>query len=282
MTDDDQQYSDQPAHTVNGFVAILMIVSLLTFSLVTSFFGAPLGFVGVGVSLFLLRSLIIITPNNLLVLEFFGKYHGTVRATGLQAVNPFMSRKLVSTRIANFANPPVKVNDARGNPLELSAMFGWRVNDAAAAIYGVEDYTAYLTNQVEGIVAEVASQYPYDSEVPGELCFRKNIGEIALKLHDLLQDRVADCGIEIVDVRFNHFAYAVEIASAMLKKQQAEAMLDARKKIVEGAHQMVVDLLDKLSKEENIKFTDEDKVHLATNLMTVLVSESGTQPVLKV
>lgn len=161
-------------------------------------------------------------------------------------------------------------------------MFGWRVHDAARAIYGVEDYAAYLTNQVEGIMAQVASQYPYDSEVVGELCFRKNISEIANKLHELLQARVVDYGIEIVDVRINHFAYAVEIAAAMLKKQQAEAMLDARKKIVDGAHKMVVELLNRMSDEENIHFTEADKVRLATNLMTVLVSETGVQPVIKI
>lgn len=275
------QYSDRHAHAVNGLFALFLVLVLTFGSLTAGLLGLEYGFGGVLLGLFLLKSFVIISPNHLLVLEFFGKYHGTVDATGLKAVNPFMSKKLVSTRVANFANPPIKVNDARGNPLELSAMFGWRVRDAARAIYGVANYEAYLTNQVEGIMAQVASQYPYDSEVEGELCFRKNISEIAKKLHHLLQDRVADYGIEIVDVRINHFAYAVEIAAAMLKKQQAEALLDARKKIVDGAHKMVVDLLKRMSEEQNIRFTEEDKVRLATNLMTVLVSDTGAQPVLK-
>jgi regulator of protease activity HflC (stomatin/prohibitin superfamily) len=192
-----------------------------------------------------------------------------------------MSQKFISIKIDNFSNKPIKVNDKRGNPLELSCMFAWRVSDAAKAMFSVEDYDEFIKNQVEGILAQIASLHPYDSEESNEISFRKNISDISQNLKEMLQKRVQECGLEIVDVRFNHFAYAVEIAASMLKKQQAEAMIDARRKIVEGAQKMVEELIKEMDKGE-VQFSNEDKVRLATNLMTVLVSENGTQPVVRV
>lgn len=223
-----------------------------------------------------------IYPNVVVVTQLFGQYSGTVTNTGLVFINPLMTKHHVSIKIDNFSNEPIKVNDKNGNPLNMSSMFEWRVKDAAKALFSVEDYQEFIQNQVEGILAQIAAMYPYDTEIENQKSFRKNISEISNKLKEMLQERVQECGLEIVDVRFNHIAYAVEIAAAMLKKQQAEAMLDARKQIVDGARRMVEELLSEFDKSGQVKFSNEDKVKMTTNLMTVLVSENGTQPVITV
>lgn len=283
-----QTYSDNNIEATNGFAALITAIALVISSLFFSFLGfnvSPISFmfavVLIIVAVFIFKGVTTISPNEVVVLQFFGKYSGTVINNGLVFINPLMSQKFISTKIDNFSNKPIKVNDKRGNPLELSCMFAWRVSDAAKAMFSVEDYDEFIKNQVEGILAQIASLHPYDSEESNEISFRKNISDISQNLKEMLQKRVQECGLEIVDVRFNHFAYAVEIAASMLKKQQAEAMIDARRKIVEGAQKMVEELIKEMDKGE-VQFSNEDKVRLATNLMTVLVSENGTQPVVRV
>lgn len=282
-----QIYSDNNIEAANGFhaffAAIISFAAMLFFAFGGFLFKYEMLFLSLFFLIltgFLMHGLVTISPNEVVVLKFFGKYFGTVVNNGLVFINPFMSRTIISTKIDNFSNKPIKVNDKRGNPLELSCMFAWKVKDAAKALFSVEDYEAFIRNQVEGILAQTASLYSYDSEQPEEISFRKNSDKIALSLKHTLQQRVSECGLEIIDVRFNHFAYSVEIAASMLKKQQAEAMVDARKKIVEGANAMVKDVLKNMNDEE-VKFSNEHKVQLAINLMTVLVSENGTQPVVK-
>lgn len=283
-----QTYSDNNIEATNGFAALITAIALVIASLFFCFLGftvSPISFtfavVLIIVAVFIFKGVTTISPNEVVVLQFFGKYSGTVINNGLVFINPLMSQEFISTKIDNFSNKPIKVNDKRGNPLELSCMFAWRVSDAAKAMFSVEDYDEFIKNQVEGILAQIASLHPYDSEESNEISFRKNISDISQNLKEMLQKRVQECGLEIVDVRFNHFAYAVEIAASMLKKQQAEAMIDARRKIVEGAQKMVEELIKEMDKGE-VQFSNEDKVRLATNLMTVLVSENGTQPVVRV
>lgn len=280
-------YSDNNIEAGNGFVAIYTSIASCCLMLFFMFYGFTFdpslfvfALIMFGVTCFILDGITRIAPNEVVVLQFFGKYSCTVITNGIVFINPFLSRTKVSTKIDNFSHKPIKVNDKRGNPLELSCMFAWRVRDAAKALFSVEDYESFIKNQVEGILAQTASLYPYDSEDANEISFRKNIDQIALFLKNKLQQKVLECGLEIIDVKFNHFAYSVEIAASMLKKQQAEAMVDARKKIVEGARSMVNDLLENMNTDK-VKFSEEDKVKLAINLMTVLVSENGTQPVVK-
>lgn len=283
-----QTYSDNNIEATNGFAALITAIALVIASLFFCFLGFtvyPISFtfavVLIIVAVFIFKGVTTISPNEVVVIQFFGKYSGTVINNGLVFINPLMSKEFISTKIDNFSNKPIKVNDKRGNPLVISCMFAWRVSDAAKAMFSVEDYDEFIKNQVEGILAQIASLHPYDSEESNEISFRKNISDISQNLKEMLQKRVQECGLEIVDVRFNHFAYAVEIAASMLKKQQAEAMIDARRKIVEGAQKMVEELIKEMDKGE-VQFSNEDKVRLATNLMTVLVSENGTQPVVRV
>lgn len=284
-----QNYTDINIEAKSGFSALISAFLILIIAIaagVSGFMSNPFMFVPAiilfCISMFIFKGVTTIHPNHIAVLQFFGQYKGTVTNTGLLFINPLMSVDVISTKITNFSNNPIKVNDKRGNPLELSSMFAWRVMDGAKAMFSVEDYHSFIKNQVEGILAQIAAQHPYDSEEADEKSFRKNSEDIALVLKDMLQERVKECGLEIVDVRFNHFAYAVEIAASMLKKQQAEAMLDARKKIVAGARSMTEELLEELSKNQHVTFDNAAKVQLATNLMTVLVSDNGTQPVVRV
>lgn len=283
-----QNYTDINIEAKSGFSALISAFLILIISIaacVSGLMSNPFMFVPAiilfFISMFIFKGVTTIHPNHIAVLQFFGQYKGTVTNTGLLFINPLMSVDVLSTKITNFSNNPIKVNDKRGNPLEASCMFAWRVKDAAKALFSVEDYDDFIKNQVEGILAQIAAMYAYDSENQNEKSFRKHSSEIALELKNMLQTRVNDCGLEIVDVRFNHLAYAVEIASAMLKKQQAEAMIDARQKIVIGARKMTEELLADLNKNTDVKFNNEDKVKLTINLMTVLVSENGTQPVVQ-
>lgn len=232
------------------------------------------------ITLFAFMGIHTISPNEVVVVQLFGKYVGTITNTGLVFINPLANKKTISKKLENFSSKSIKVNDKSGNPIVISGMFAWKVNDAAKAVFNVENYEHFISNQVEGMLAEVASKYPYSSET--DKSFRKNSKEIAQDLKLLLQEKVEESGIEVVDVRFNNFAYAVEIAPAMLKKQQAEAVVEARKTIVDGAHEMVNGIIEKIEGEKKMNFSNEDKVRLTINLMTVLVSENGTQPVVNV
>ena len=227
----------------------------------------------------LLRGLTAVVPGRAHVVQLFGKYRGTIRDSGLQWVNPFTNRIAVSTRIRNQESAQVKVNDADGNPIEIAAVVVWQVHDTAHAIYAVDDYTHFVTIQTETAVRHIASSYPYDNRGSGAMSLRDNADEITQRLSAELTDRVKSAGVQIIETRLTRLSYAPEIAQAMLRQQQASAVVGARQRIVEGAVGMVQLALQRLEGEGVVELDEERKATMVSNLLVVLCSEQATQPV---
>ena len=213
------------------------------------------------------------------VVQLFGRYRGTIRAPGLHWVNPFARRRRVSTRIRNHETSIAKVNDADGNPIEIAAVVVWQVQDTAQAIYAVDDFTQFVSIQTETAVRHVASSYPYTSQGSGELSLRDNAEEITQRLSAEIADRVRSAGVLIIESRLTRLSYAAEIAQAMLRQQQASAVVGARQRIVEGAVGMVQLALQRLDEEGVVELDEERKATMVSNLLVVLCSEQATQPV---
>ena len=213
------------------------------------------------------------------VVQLFGRYRGTIRAPGLHWVNPFARRRRVSTRIRNHETSIAKVNDADGNPIEIAAVVVWQVQDTAQAIYSVDDFTQFVSIQTETAVRHVASSYPYTSHGGGELSLRDNAEEITQRLSAEIADRVRPAGVLIIESRLTRLSYAAEIAQAMLRQQQASAVVGARQRIVEGAVGMVQLALQRLDEEGVVELDEERKATMVSNLLVVLCSEQATQPV---
>jgi regulator of protease activity HflC (stomatin/prohibitin superfamily) len=220
-----------------------------------------------------------VVPGQARVIQLFGRYRGTIRDSGLRWVNPFTRRIVVSTRIRNQESAQAKVNDADGNPIEIAAVVVWQVADTARAIYSVDDYTQFVTIQTETAVRHIASSYPYTSHREGELSLRENAEEITGKLSAEITARVASAGVRIVESRLTRLSYAAEIAQAMLRQQQASAVVGARRTIVEGAVGMVQLALARLEEEGVVELDEERKATMVSNLLVVLCSEQATQPV---
>jgi regulator of protease activity HflC (stomatin/prohibitin superfamily) len=220
-----------------------------------------------------------VVPGEARVLQLFGAYHGTVRVPGLRWVNPFTKRRRVSTRVRNHETPIAKVNDAEGNPIEIAAVVVWQVRDTAKAIYAVDDYPKFVATQTETAVRHVASSYPYDSRGTGALSLRDNADEITERLSAEIADRVQAAGVQIIESRLTRLSYAPEIAQAMLRQQQANAVVGARTRIVEGAVGMVQLALKRLEEEGVIELDEERKAAMVSNLLVVLCSEQATQQV---
>jgi len=226
------------------------------------------------------RGLTIITPGRAHVVQLFGKYKGTIREPGMQWVNPFTNRIPLSTRIRNLESAQVKVNDADGNPIEIAAVVVWQVRDTAQATYSVDDYLKFVAIQAETAVRHIASSYPYDARgAENVLSLRDNADEITARLSTELADRVQAAGVEVIETRLTRLSYAPEIAGAMLRQQQASAVVGARAKIVEGAVGMVKMALDRLAEEDVIELDEERKAAMVSNLLVVLCSEQATQQV---
>jgi regulator of protease activity HflC (stomatin/prohibitin superfamily) len=221
----------------------------------------------------------VIAPGRAHVIQLFGKYKGTIREPGMQWVNPFSKRIAVSTRIRNLESALAKVNDADGNPIEIAAVVVWQVQDTAHAIYSVDDYVHFVTIQAETAVRHIASSYPYDSRGTGALSLRENADEITQRLSAELTDRVRAAGVHVVETRLTRLSYAPEIAQAMLRQQQASAVVGARQKIVEGAVGMVRLALQRLDEENVVDLDEERKAAMVSNLLVVLCSEQATQQV---
>ncbi len=226
-----------------------------------------------------LRGLTSITPGHARVVQLFGRYRGTIRDSGLQWVNPVTERIVVSTRIRNQESAQAKVNDADGNPIEIAAVVVWQVADTASAIYSVDDYTQFVTIQTETAVRHIASSYPYTSRREGELSLRENAEEITQRLSAEIAARIASAGVHIIESRLTRLSYAPEIAQAMLRQQQASAVVGARQRIVEGAVGMVQLALQRLQDESVVELDEERKASMVSNLLVVLCSEQATQPV---
>jgi hypothetical protein len=226
-----------------------------------------------------LRGLTSVVPGRSHVVQLFGKYRGTIREPGLQWVNPFTNRIVVSTRIRNQESAQLKVNDADGNPIEIAAVVVWLVEDTAHANYAVDDYRHFVTVQTETAVRHIASSYPYDNRGSGALSLRDNADEITERLSAELFTRVRSAGVQIIETRLTRLSYAPEIAQAMLRQQQASAVVGARQRIVEGAVGMVRLALERLQEEGVVELDEERKAAMVSNLLVVLCSEQATQQV---
>jgi regulator of protease activity HflC (stomatin/prohibitin superfamily) len=220
----------------------------------------------------------LVNPNEAKVLQLFGRYTGTVREAGLKWANPFYTKHKVSVRVRNFETQKLKVNDQHSNPIEIAAVVVWRVVDTAEALFEVDDYIQYVHVQSESALRNLATHYPYDAH-QGEVSLTANAAEISEKLTYEIQDRLQRAGVEVLESRISHLAYAQEIASAMLQRQQASAVVAARTKIVEGAVGMVEMALAELSKKEIVTLDEERKAQMVSNLLVVLCSDRHTQPV---
>lgn len=239
----------------------------------------------VGATLFLIVAvfswvgLFVVNPNEAKVLQLFGRYVGTVREAGLRWANPLYSKVNVSTRVRNFETGKLKVNDQNSNPIEIAAVVVWRVVDTAEALFEVDDYVQYVQVQSEAALRGLATNYPYDAHEEDQLSLSANAAEISEKLTAEIQDRLAKAGVEVIESRISHLAYAPEIASAMLQRQQANAIIAARQKIVEGAVGMVEMALADLAARHVIELDDERKAQMVSNLLVVLTSDRNPQPV---
>jgi len=237
------------------------------------------GIIVLAIGALVLAGLTPVVPGQARVIQLFGKYRGTVRDPGLQWVNPFTRRIKVSTRIRNLETAQTKVNDADGNPIEIAAVVVWQVADTAKAIYSVDEYMKFVAIQSETAVRHVASSYPYTSQEGGKLSLRDNAEEITQRLSAEIADRVAPAGVTVVESRLTRLSYAAEIAQAMLRQQQASAVVGARQKIVEGAVGMVRLALRRLDEEGVVELDEERKAAMVSNLLVVLCSEQATQQV---
>ncbi|MEQ8147078.1 SPFH domain-containing protein [Streptomyces sp. OP7] len=221
-----------------------------------------------------------VAPGEARVVQLFGRYRGTIREDGLRWVNPFTSRTKISTRVRNHETAVLKVNDAYGNPIELAAVVVWRVEDTAQATFEVDDYIEFVSTQTEAAVRHIAIEYPYDAHDEDGLSLRGNAEEITEKLAVELHARVEAAGVQIIESRFTHLAYAPEIASAMLQRQQAGAVVAARQLIVEGAVGMVETALARIQEQDIVELDPERKAAMVSNLMVVLCGDRSAQPVL--
>jgi hypothetical protein len=225
------------------------------------------------------RGLTPVQPGEARVVQLFGRYNGTVRNPGLCWVNPFTERRKVSTRIRNYETQVAKVNDADGNPIEIAAVVVWQVEDTAQALYEVDDFARFVDIQTETAVRHVASTHPYDSHEDGQLSLRQNATEITSQLTAEIAERVSSAGVKIIESRLTRLSFAPEIAQAMLRRQQASAVVAARKTIVEGAVGMVEMALARIEERGIVELDSERKAAMVSNLLVVLCSEQNTQPI---
>jgi regulator of protease activity HflC (stomatin/prohibitin superfamily) len=228
----------------------------------------------------LMLGFFVVNPNEARVLTLFGKYAGSVKTDGFHWANPLLRKRHITLRIRNFESTKIKVNDHEGNPIEIAAIVVWRVVETAEAMFEVENYEHYVKVQSEAAVRNLASQYPYDAYVEGQKSLRANTGEVAEHLKEEVQARLAKAGLEVLETRISHLAYAPEIAAAMLQRQQAGAIIAARQRIVEGAVGMVEMALEMLSRREIVALDNERKASMVSNLLVVLCGDRNTQPVI--
>ena len=280
---------EKNAFHVNGYLGLLVAIIGGLAGLWLAYAGFRHGSLGMLVTgivlivlvLILMTTLTIIQPNEAKALTFFGNYIGTIRDAGLFMSVPFTDKEPVSLRVRNFNSQILKVNDLKGNPVEIAAVIVFKVVDTSKALFAVDDYEQFVQIQSESAIRHVASEYPYDTfENENALTLRSNPTEVSDRLTAELQERLNVAGVKIIETRLTHLAYATEIASAMLQKQQSAAILSARKIIVEGAVSITEDAIDRLAKEANLDLNDEQRLQIINNIMVAIISERGTQPVI--
>jgi regulator of protease activity HflC (stomatin/prohibitin superfamily) len=246
--------------------------------------GDPLIIIGCALAvllvIFLMAGLFVVNPNEGRVLQLFGDYVGSVRAPGLRWANPFYTKKRISLRVRNFESGRLKVNDNEGNPIEIAAVVVWQVVDTAEAVFHVDDYNNYVKVQSEAALRNLATSYTYDAHDEAQMSLRGHTSAVAEHLKKEIQDRLSRAGVEVIEARISHLAYAPEIAHAMLQRQQAGAIIAARQRIVEGAVGMVEMALDLLSRREIVALDDERKAAMVSNLLVVLCGDRATQPII--
>jgi regulator of protease activity HflC (stomatin/prohibitin superfamily) len=243
-------------------------------------YGIAAAIVAFTIDMVCLGGFAVTNPNEAKVVQLFGVYKGTIKQPGFWWVNPFTRRRRVSLRVRNFESSKLKVNDQDGNPIEIASVIVWRVIETAEAIFHVDDYEHYVHVQSESAVRTLATSYPYDAHLEGQMSLRMSVVEIAHKLRDEIQERVGKAGVEVIEARITHLAYAPEIASVMLRRQQAQAIIAARQKIVEGAVGMVEMALEMLSAKHVVELDEERKASMVSNLLVVLCSDRDAQPII--
>lgn len=279
---------ENPFPSIPGIPVLLVLLAAFFVSLFAVISGATSGspwilvlgvLIGVA-AFFLLFGLYMVEPNQAAVLNLFGKYVGTVKDGGLRWNSPFYAKKKVSLRVRNFESSKLKVNELDGSPIEIAAVIVWQVVDSAEAVYNVDDYESFVHIQSESAVRTMATSYPYDQHEDGQFALRSHAAEVSKHLMEELQDRLADAGVRVLDARISHLAYAPEIAQAMLQRQQANAIIAARTRIVAGAVGMVEMALEALQKNGVVHLDEERKAQMVSNLLVVLCGERATQPVI--
>lgn len=280
-------YREKSYPASNGLTVllVLIVVTLAALAMMVREFQADRHVTGLLATLvlvvasFLFGGLFIVNPNEAKALVLFGSYKGTVKRDGFWFANPFMTKRTISLRVRNFETAKLKVNDNHSNPIEIGAIVVWKVVETAEALFEVDDYTRYVAVQSESALRATATQYPYDSHTTGELSLSTHTTEVSQALEKALVDRLMKAGVEVIEARISHLAYAPEIAAAMLQRQQASAIIAARQKIVEGAVGMVDMALAMLSERAIVTLDEERKAAMVSNLLVVLCSERSTQPV---
>ncbi|MEO7654160.1 MAG: SPFH domain-containing protein [Sphingomicrobium sp.] len=279
---------ERAASTINGYgmlVLLLLLIAMLMFGAVNlandngGWMSIAAVIIGPLLLILAASGFYMLQPNQAVAITLFGDYRGTDRTTGLRWTWPWMIKKKVSVRANNFISDRIKVNDLRGNPIEMAAQIVWRVVDSAQALFDVDDYHAFVRVQVEAAIRTIGSRYPYDDFEHLEITLRGNHDEVGVELRKELQARLAVAGITVDECGFTHLAYAQEIAGAMLRRQQAQAVVAARKTLVEGAVGMVEMALAMLSEKNVVELDDERRAAMVSNLMVVLCGERDTQPV---
>lgn len=271
---------EKDTKSLPGIPMVILAVILILVGvagLVTGF--GPLAVTPIIIGSILFAGLYTVAPNQSAVLSLFGKYVGTVDEQGLRWNNIFLSKKKVSKRVRNFESGKLKVNELEGSPIEIAAIVVWEVSDSAEAVFNVDDYESFVQIQSEAAIRAMATSYPYDQHEEGDISLRSHPDEISDRLRHEIQDRLAKAGIHVIESRISHLAYSPEIAGAMLQRQQAGAIIAARKKIVEGAVGMVEDALSELKSKDIIDLDAERRAAMVSNLLVVLCSDKATQPV---
>ncbi|MEU3221071.1 SPFH domain-containing protein [Streptomyces sp. NPDC058770] len=291
----DPQVREVTAHSIPGGLGLLLTVlgvfagiALVIVGVVVGSNGSDaagalvivLGLLLAIASFFCMTGVKMVAPGEARVIQLFGRYVGTIRTDGLRWINPLTSSQKISTRVRNHETAVLKVNDAYGNPIELAAIVVWKVEDTAQALFEVDDFLEFVATQTEAAVRHIAIEYPYDAHEEDGLSLRGNAEEITEKLAAELTARVRAAGVRIIESRFSHLAYAPEIASAMLQRQQAGAVVAARQQIVEGAVGMVEMALTRIAEQDIVELDSERKAAMVSNLMVVLCGDRAAQPVL--
>lgn len=269
----------------SGYLFILLDLTLIASSVISLINYLPLfGVISAFFAILILPGFFIVEPNKAMVMLLFGEYKGSVKANGFYWVNPFMTKKKISLRVRNFENKPVKVNDKIGNPVMIGTIVVWQVEDTFKATFDVDDYENFVHLQSDAAIRKMAGLYPYDNfeAEEAEITLRSGVEDVNHSLEKEISERLHHAGIKVIEARISHLAYASEIASAMLQRQQATAIVAARQKIVEGAVGMVEMALEDLKIKNIIEFDDEKKAVMVSNLMVVLCSDKSASPVLNV